>query len=92
MDFKEFKQSILDYFDRTEIPDDLEPDKVFSFVKPKAVEKKAVEAVRPEKKAPAPEPKKEAPKPEPAPKAEEKEEIKPEKHVWKKYVRPSLDL
>ena len=77
MDFKEFKESILDYFARTEIPDDLEPDKVFSFVKLKAVEKKAVEAVqpaRPEKKAAAPEPKKEAPKPKPAPKAEEKEE------------------
>lgn len=39
----DFKDSLLSYFEKTEIPDVLEPDKVFSFVKPKAVEKKAVE-------------------------------------------------
>ncbi len=39
----DFKNSLLNYFEKTEIPAALDPDKVFSFVKPRAVEKKAVE-------------------------------------------------
>ena len=62
----DFKDSLLNYFNETKIPADLEPDKVFSFVKPRAVEKKTVEAVQPTK-PPAPEPKKEPPRPAPEP-------------------------
>lgn len=40
----DFKDSLLNYFEKTEIPDALEPDKVFSFVKPKTAPKKAVKA------------------------------------------------
>ena len=58
----DFKNSLLSYFEKTEIPDALEPDKVFSFVKPRAAQKKAVEtsavSSEPPKAAPS-EPKKE---------------------------------
>lgn len=73
----DFKDSLLNYFKKTEIPAALEPDKVFSFVKPRAVEKKAVEAVpipQAAKKAVTAELKKEETQPKPTLKTEEKEE------------------
>lgn len=71
----DFKDSLLNYFKKTEIPDALEPDKVFSFVKPGAVEKKAVESApipQAAKKAVLTEAKKEDTQPKPAQKTEEK--------------------
>ncbi|MDE6726125.1 MAG: hypothetical protein K2J79_11035, partial [Ruminiclostridium sp.] len=73
----DFKDSLLNYFKKTEIPAALEPDKVFSFVKPGAVEKKAVEAApipQAAKKAVPAEAKKEDAQPKPAQKTEEKED------------------
>lgn len=44
-----FKKELLDYFNKTEIPSALAPDKVSTFVRPRAAAKKAVETAEGEK-------------------------------------------
>ena len=51
----DFKKELLDYFNKTEIPADLAPDKVSTFVKPMTAAKRTVETVREEKPKPKPE-------------------------------------
>ena len=51
----DFKKELLNYFNKTEIPADLSPDKVNTFVKPMTAAKRTVETVREEKPKPKPE-------------------------------------